>query len=117
MVRLKRWSLGCGLCCGCFEQIFKVIEAIVNSPVGDMLGKAFNYVAEKLFGADNAAKNLKGSVEETVTPVSELTQNLEKTPEPIDTAAGKMDELKTQSGAYMRKLTERQQELGELADR
>ena len=64
-----------------------------------MLGRAFNFVAEKLFGAGEAAENLKTNVEETVTPVSELTQNLERTPEPIDKAAGKMDELKTKTDA------------------
>ena len=89
-----------------FEQIFKVVEAIVNSPVGDMLGKAFNFVAEKLFGAGEAAENLKTNVEETVTPVSELTQNLERTPEPIDKAAGKMDELKTKTDAAKGKTAE-----------
>ena len=78
-----------------FEQMLKGLKALMESPVGQVLGNAFKLVAGALGGANKEAESLKENTEAAVKPVEDLKQSIEETQEPLKTSAGSADELKT----------------------
>lgn len=77
-----------------FEQMLKGLKALMESPVGQLLGQAFNMVAEALGGAQEKAAGLNEQVTASVKPVEDLKQSAGGIAEPIKSAEEATAELK-----------------------